>query len=74
MTPIIFKHEGKRYRVPEEMLRKSAISKGEFEQKLRNLERAVKTKGAEPGRYDFLDFSEDEVEDASPADPRSKAD
>jgi hypothetical protein len=56
---VLLKHGGKYYEIPDDVLKRSVIPKAEFEQKVRELEVELTTKGTDGiGQYDLLDLSD----------------
>jgi hypothetical protein len=68
--PIIVKHNGKTYKIPDDVLARSAVPKERFEAGLRELEAAAaarKSEAAEAAagsftRYRFLDLSDQDFD------------
>jgi hypothetical protein len=58
--PIFVKHNGKCYKVPDEILAKSAVPKSLFESRLQELENKEKAKA--PNQPKLIEFAEDEFD------------
>ncbi len=58
--PVFVKHNGKCYKVSDEVLAKSAISKSSFEDRLQELESKEKAKA--PNQPKLIEFADDEFD------------
>ena len=61
--PVLIRHDGKVYKIPDDVLARSVVSKERFEEGLRQLEVAgegttKRTQAAAGMRYRFLDLSD----------------
>lgn len=68
--PILVRHNGKLYKIPDHVLARSVISKERFEAGLRELEADARRKASpaptsdgSPLQYRFLDLSKQEFDD-----------
>ena len=60
--PIFIQHNGKHYKIPEEVLGKSAISKTHFENRLEEFKNAAAGKAKCPPRLNVIEFADDEFD------------
>ena len=62
--PVVVRHNGKYYRIPDEVLSKSAVTKSRFETRLQELESRVQERAKTARHPRLMEFSEDEFDDA----------
>jgi hypothetical protein len=60
--PIFVQHNGKYYKIPEEVLGKSAISKTHFEHRLEEFKNAAAERAKSLPRLNVIEFADDEFD------------